>query len=87
MDNAPIDNIIGKDADARWSDIHERQQIRNTARTQTGSAGLTEVGKNEFAPISEKSKETRTEVTASLKQAPKLDSGTDSSKSWLSTVD
>lgn len=29
MDNSPIDNAIGREADKRWEDIHNRQDIRN----------------------------------------------------------
>ena len=29
MDNAPVDNLIGADADRRWADINRRQEIRD----------------------------------------------------------
>lgn len=59
---APIDTIIGKDADRRWEDIHRRQETRDKVRKESGSVGLTMVGRNEFAPIPEKVKLARTEL-------------------------
>ena len=59
---APIDNIIGKDADRRWEDIYKRQEIRDKVRKETGSVGLSMVGRNEFAPLAEEVKIARTEL-------------------------
>ena len=59
---APIDTIIGKDADRRWEDIYKRQETRDKVRKESGSVGLSMVGRNEFAPISEEVKVTRTEL-------------------------
>lgn len=59
---APIDTIIGKDADRRWEDIHKRQEVRDKVRKDSGSVGLSMVGRNEFAPIAEEVKVARTEL-------------------------
>lgn len=67
--NAPIDIIIGKDAEMRWNDIHSRQEIRDNVREQSGTVGLTSVGRNEFAPISSEHKALRTEVTAAVESS------------------
>jgi phage FluMu protein Com len=77
---APIDTMIGKDADRRWEDIHKRQEIRDKVRRESGSVGLTMVGRNEFAPISEEVKATRTELNGILPSSgykPSFDSKED----------
>ena len=51
-DNAPFDVAIGRDAAARWERIHERQSKRDKVRQESGAAGLTMTGFNEFQPLS-----------------------------------
>jgi putative FmdB family regulatory protein len=48
MSQAPIDVVIGRDAEARWADIHRRQEIREQVRKEQGKQGLTMTGRNEF---------------------------------------
>lgn len=64
--NAPVDIIIGADANRRWSDIKEKQAIRNKVRVDTNTPGLTKVGPTEYVPISDQQKLLRTEVLDSL---------------------
>lgn len=66
MDNAPLDNYIGKDAERRWEDIHQRQEVRNKVRKETGSAGLTMVGRNDFQPLSPDKRELRTSLNETI---------------------
>jgi putative FmdB family regulatory protein len=66
MDNAPIDNAIGKDAELRWTDINRRQEARNKVRQDTGTTGLTMVGRNDFAPLTETQKELRTSLSEAV---------------------
>lgn len=61
-----IDIAIGRDAERRWADINERQQIRDAVRQKSGQVGLSMVGRNEFAPLSKEKVETRNEVMSSL---------------------
>ena len=61
-----VDVMIGNDAERRWSDINSRQQIRDAVRQKTGQMGLSMVGRNEFAPLSQEGKELRTEVNTTL---------------------
>jgi hypothetical protein len=51
-DNAPVDIVVGRDAQARWDDIHRRQELRDKTRKETKSVGLTATGRNEFKPLS-----------------------------------
>ncbi len=57
-----IDITIGKDANRRWQDISDRNALREKVRTQSGSVGLSMVGRNEFAPLPESEKKGRTEA-------------------------
>ncbi len=66
---APIDVIIGKDSDRRWEDINRRQELRDKVRKETGSMGLSMVGRDEFAPIGEETKAKRTESTEVLEKS------------------
>ena len=87
MDNSPIDNAIGKDADKRWENIHNRQELRASVRQKTGKSGLTEVSKNNFVPISEDKVKTRTGIKELLADPPKMKSGSSETKKWLSNAD
>lgn len=51
MSHAPVDIAIGRDAEARWSDIHRRQNIRDKVRRESGEKAIRMTGRNEFAPI------------------------------------
>lgn len=66
MDNAPVDNLIGADADRRWADIHRRQEIRDKVRTTSGEAGLSMTGRNEFTPVTVQQKELRTSLNETV---------------------
>ena len=66
MDNAPVDNLVGADSERRWADIHHRQEIRNRVRQETGEAGLTMVGRNDFQPLSQEKKELRTSLNETI---------------------
>lgn len=61
-----VDVAIGKDAARRWQDISDRQAVRDRVREQSGQAGLSMVGRNEFAPLAEGEKVARTEATAAV---------------------
>ncbi len=50
MSQAPLDVIIGRDAEKRWDNIHQRQEARNKVRRESGKQGLTKVGKDEYKP-------------------------------------
>jgi|SRR5271167_3250603 len=39
-DSAPFDVAIGRDAEARWTRIRERQAKRDKVRQETGASGL-----------------------------------------------
>lgn len=47
----PFDIAIGRDAEARWENIRERQAKRDKVRKESGSEALTMTGFNEFKPI------------------------------------
>jgi len=51
MSNAPIDVVVGRDAEARWSDIKRRQAIRDNVRQTSGEQAVRMTGRNEFEPI------------------------------------
>ena len=65
-DNAPVDIAIGRDARARWDDIHARQEQRDKVRVDSGQVGIVATGRNEFAPVTEQQKLLRTEVHEAL---------------------
>lgn len=66
MDNAPVDNLIGRDAERRWDDIHRRQEIRDKVRVDSGEAGLSMTGRNEFTPVTVQQKELRTSLNETV---------------------
>lgn len=51
MSQAPIDVVIGRDAEARWADIRKRQAIREKVREASGEQAVSMTGRNEFQPI------------------------------------
>jgi putative FmdB family regulatory protein len=51
MSNAPIDVVVGRDAEARWSDIRRRQALRDKVRKESGETAVSMTGRNEFSPI------------------------------------
>lgn len=69
MDNAPVDNLVGRDAERRWEDIHHRQGIRESVRQETGITGLSMVGRNTFKPLTTTQKELRTSLNEAVASA------------------
>jgi len=63
---APLDNIIGKDSERRWENIHRRQEIRDKVRKESGSVGISMVGRDQFAPLTIEDKERRSELNEIL---------------------
>lgn len=61
-----VDVAIGKDANRRWEDLHNRQSLRDKVRQQSGQAGLSMVGRNEFVPLPETEKVARTEAAEAV---------------------
>ena len=61
-----IDIAIGKDAERRWQDVENRQQIRDRVRETSGQSGLSMVGRNEFVPLPEATKVARTEGSEAI---------------------
>lgn len=51
MSQAPIDVVIGRDAEARWADIHRRQEMRDKVRQESGKEAVQMTGRNEFKPV------------------------------------
>jgi hypothetical protein len=64
--NQSIDVVIGRDANARWDDIHRRQELREKVRTESKTQGLSFVGRNEFQPLSDTKKTIRTDANKRL---------------------
>jgi putative FmdB family regulatory protein len=50
MSNAPLDVVIGRDAEKRWDTVHRRQEVRDKVRSESGKRGLTKVGKDDYKP-------------------------------------
>ena len=46
MTHQSIDVAIGRDAEARWGQIHERRAMRDSVRKKTGKTGITAVGED-----------------------------------------
>ncbi len=61
MSQAPLDVVIGRDAEKRWKNINQRQDKRDKVRREAGKTGLTQTGYNEFQPLSDEKKAKRTE--------------------------
>ena len=60
MFNQPQDVTIGRDAAARWADIHTQQETRDKVRKETKSTGLTADGFQRYKPITKAQKDLRT---------------------------
>ena len=76
---APLDVVIGKDAERKWENIHSQQEVRDKVRKETGSVGLTRT-KDGYVPISEETKVKRTELNEVLTKSghkPEYDSSSD----------
>ena len=74
MDNAPLDNFIGKDAEKRWTVLKDRQAKRESVRKETHAQGLTAVGLGNsgaetYKPITPEQKTMRTGVTQAIEGA------------------
>lgn len=54
MDTVSVDVAIGRDAAARWKVIHERQEVRNKARKESGKTALTQTGKDTYVGTDKK---------------------------------
>ena len=74
MDNAPLDNFIGKDAEQKWALLGARQQARDQARVATQSQGLTAIGvgktgAEKYQPIAQAQKVERTMLSKTIERA------------------
>jgi len=63
---APIDVMVGKDAERRWNSIHAGQESRDKIRKSTGSVGLTMAGDGSYTPVSPANLTKRTELNEVL---------------------
>jgi putative FmdB family regulatory protein len=68
MDTTPLDVAVGRDADARWQRIHDRQAIRDKVRQESGITGLTATGENEYVPLSIEKKFSRTDAMKTVQK-------------------
>lgn len=64
--SASIDVIIGKDSERRWENIYRRQEIRDQVRKESGTMGLSMVGKDKFEPVQSDSQSLRVELNEIL---------------------
>src|SRR5574337_1166419 len=48
MSQAPLDVVIGRDAEKRWDRIHQRQEVRDKIRQDSGKSGLTATGRDTY---------------------------------------
>ncbi len=62
MSQPSFDVVIGRDAEKRWENINQRQAKRDKVRKESGQAGLTATGVEEYKPISLGRKRVRTDV-------------------------
>lgn len=68
MDTQTVDVAVGRDAEAKWNDIHERQAVRDKVRKETGSVGLTATGTNEYQALDLKKKFDRTDAMKTIEK-------------------
>jgi len=66
MTHQTIDVAVGRDANARWDDIHRRQELREKVRTESKTQGVSLIGRNEFQPLSDLKKTIRTDTNKRL---------------------
>jgi hypothetical protein len=59
MSNKPFDVAVGRDAAARWDNIHARQEQRDKVRRDANQVGLTATSYNTFKPISDDQRKRR----------------------------
>ena len=74
MDNAPLDNFIGKDAEQKWGLLRERQKQRDAVRVEAQAQGLTAVGiggtgAEKYQPIAPDQKAQRTQLTQTIERS------------------
>lgn len=48
---ATIDVVIGRDAERRWGNIHDRKSKRDKIREESGTQALSAIGVNEYKPL------------------------------------
>lgn len=68
MDNSPLDNLIGKDAERRWARHNETQQVRDEVRQKHNTVGLSATGPETYVPLAPERKALRTEVTKAVER-------------------
>ena len=73
MDNAPLDNFIGRDAEKKWDLLNSRQKARDGVRVSAQAQGLSAVGigptgPEAYKPIAPEQKAARTEVVHAIKK-------------------
>lgn len=71
MDNAPVDNLIGRDAEVKWGLLNQRQKQRDKVRVETASQGISATaigvtGPEAYKPVTPEQKTTRTEVSQAI---------------------
>lgn len=66
MTNQPLDVVVGRDAEIRWTEVHRRQELRDAARRRTGQIGLTEAAPDQFTALSPEQQRVRTAALAAL---------------------
>jgi putative FmdB family regulatory protein len=54
MTHQSLDVAIGRDAEIRWTKVHERKAVRDKIRRESGKAGLTAVSRDEYVPNDKK---------------------------------
>jgi hypothetical protein len=69
MTHQTVDVLVGKDAEARWSDIYRRQELREKVRKESNQTGISMTGRNEFKPLSKNKNTVRTEASRQAEKA------------------
>lgn len=49
--SATIDHVVGVDAEARWSDFHQKKEIRDQARQELGTPAVTQQADGTYTPV------------------------------------
>jgi hypothetical protein len=68
MTNQAFDVAVGRDAAARWDVIHARQEKRDGVRRAANQVGLAAASYDEFKPISDDQRKTRTRVMKAVER-------------------